>query len=238
MLNTLFISIILAVDISYAGLRSICLEDDRELSNDKRIGRIMRENGTSGCTATLISEKCAITAGHCGRHTDYMEFDVPLSSDEGVINSALPENKFKITKILDYENLSHGNDWMVFTLGRNSISNEYPGTRRGYYEIKSSIPQAGDFISVSGYGNDSEKFKNYCQQRSWGTLIELTDNSKIYHNADTTSGSSGSAIIDYRSGKIIGIHTDGGCNYGGNRGTYIKSTKRLRSAIEECLSIP
>lgn len=229
---------ILIVNISFAGIRTLCSEDNRDLSSDHRIGRIMREGGKSGCSATLIGNKCAITAGHCGKHTDYMEFDVPASSSDGVLKSSSAENIYKITKIIDYEILGKGDDWMVFTLGKNLVSGEYPGNSRGHYDIKKSMPKDGDFISVTGYGKDSEKDKNFCQQASYGNLIKIEKNTTIYHNADTTSGNSGSSIVDYRTGQIIGIHTDGGCNYSGNKGTYIMGVKRLRAAIEECLNLP
>ena len=78
--------IMLIVLIPVAGFgqtKSICgTADDRIPSFTNEIGRISELKEYAGCTATMISNDCAITAGHCFRYEMVkMEFNTPNSPD-------------------------------------------------------------------------------------------------------------------------------------------------------------
>ena len=61
----------------YAMDKTICgVNDDRIPSTDSPIGRLLdSRTGTGGCTLTMISKSCAISAGHCKRVIKVAEFN-------------------------------------------------------------------------------------------------------------------------------------------------------------------
>ncbi len=225
----------------YALNKSICgMVDSRVPSTDSAIGRLLAHpQGRDACTATLISDRCALTAGHCLAYS-WMEFNVPASV-KGKMTYAAKEDLYQRDKVFGREEVMPGFDWLVFSLKKNSITDLYPGQVQGFYQVEREIPSAF-LVSVTGYGMHSSENLTYTQQRALGELLKF-DSSKllIEHRADTYGGNSGSAIIDSVSEKIIGIHTHGDCidsdNFpkSSNMGTLIWQNTKLQQAIDLCL---
>ncbi len=219
----------------YSGEKSLCGADDRISDNDQKVGRIIRyQTDSSGCTATLIGKRCAITAGHCNKYVNFMEFDVPQSNEKGKWQHPSADKMYKISKIIDWENYGKGNDWMVFRMDANEITGQFPGDERGFYPVYLGVAQYDTPVRITGYGKDDEPLKNFTQQTAWGALHKVPEYSMLFHNVDTTGGNSGSAVINDITNEIIGIHTHSGCNYDGNKGTLISKVTRLKDAIAEC----
>lgn len=67
---------------AFASNKSICGRDNREISSDPKVGRALDSAGaTAGCSLTLISKSCAISAGHCINELKIAEFNTPPSKD-------------------------------------------------------------------------------------------------------------------------------------------------------------
>lgn len=231
-----------------ANHKSLCKEDNRKLSFDSKIARI-RSSAKSmhPCTATLISESCLITAGHCyedGQETGLIEFDVPLSdSDTGKLMPSLAENSFSLKKIFGRKNAHHGKDWMVFSVNPNEVTGLNPGQERGFYELETESVTKLSMLTITGYGLTASDEKRNVQQSSHGDLLATDQKKKtIQHKVDTTAGNSGSAIIENLTNRIIGIHTHGGCRkintetWQGNIGTLIVGNIELIDAIKKCIN--
>lgn len=224
------------------GPTSICGKtDDRVLSYDSKIGRLSTGDDHLGCTVTMISKDCGVTAGHCKDVLDYAEFQVPMSTATGRPQPSNLEDKYFIEKksILT-QNGKHklGNDWGVVKFKKNEITGKYPGDVQGYYKVGLRIPQVGDRIVITGFGVDYDnKDKNGVQQTHFGFVSSKVSKDSVFrYTADTMGGNSGSSILNHKN-EIIGIHTNGGCNFhGGNQGVMLRHNRSLRVAITKCLA--
>lgn len=71
--------------------------DDRNLSFDSKVGRLVKEGERKGCTVALIGHKCAITIGACAEDRDYAEFNVPPSI-AGIPQASSAEDVYYVKK--------------------------------------------------------------------------------------------------------------------------------------------
>jgi len=92
------------------------------------------------------------------------------------------------------------------------------------------VPSSGT-VEIWGYGSDNDECeRHHTQQFSAGVITNLFE-SNVAHNADTTGGNSGSAII--HDGEIIAVHAQGGCPQ--NRGTRVDRFTFARARAELCI---
>ncbi len=199
--------------------------DDRVISNDNRVARVM----PSGCTGWLIEDcnKGFLSAGHCyGPGMATAMFRVPLATPNGSPQMSAPENQYPIDPAsIQYQNVALGADWSYFGCFANSNTGLTPYQREGAAFVLQNVTslQAGATLRVTGHGFDSTPPSwNATQQTSTGPWTGLTS-SAVDHQVDTQSGNSGSPVILESTGTAIAIHTHGGCNATGdsNHGTRI-----------------
>lgn len=234
---------------------TICdVTDDRVASSESRVGRLYR----GGCTAWLISNGLALSAGHC---VDFdpddegpmlpdgivdlngvMEFDVPTSNANGSTNWAAPEDQYPVNTAgirfrFDGEGQGLGKDWAVFRVDPNATNGDRPHVTRGFYRMTNGGPAADATIRITGFGSDSGT-ANFTNQTETGPYVgESSSGSNIWHRyrTDTTGGNSGSPVIWNANGFTIGIHTNGGCGddgAGANSGTSFE-VDALETAIDD-----
>lgn len=227
---------------AYGQSKSICGSvDSRAPSYELPIGRLISHlNGKDACTGTMISERCAITAGHCNAYS-IMEFNTPLSKNGWQVHSA-PEDIYFRDRVFGRNDLMPGKDWLVFSLKANAVTSMYPGAVQGFIPVNLNKPNSS-FVRVTGYGMDNDSNLTYTQQSADGELLSIDgDENLIEHRVDTYGGNSGSAIVDLETLSIIGIHTHGDCidsdsfPKSSNMGTLIWANNPLIKAIQECLA--
>lgn len=211
-----------------AGERTICgPTDDRVPSSDPRVGRVI----PNGCTAWIIDDArhCLLTAGHCASASiDVIEFNVPLSDDEGVRQHAHPDDQYVVDPTsVQRQSTSVGNDWAYFGCFANPNTGLTPYEAQGASFVLAASPPdaAGQTLRVTGHGvtDDSVPPQWNRAQKTHTGAYEAHVSNALQYTVDTTGGNSGSPIIDEASGMAIGIHTHGGCGSGGgfNQGTAI-----------------
>lgn len=70
-----------------------------------------------------------------------------------------------------------------------------------------------------------------------GPLTAFKEEKIGYNDIDTLGGSSGAAIIQFPTGKIVGVHTNGGCSSTNdksyNYGVRITSLLRVSSILRD-----
>jgi len=196
--------------------------DDRELSNDPRVCRIV----PVGCTGWLIDDRNRglLSAGHCvvPGQFDTVWFNVPLSDASGVPQMPSPDDQYPIDPAsIQWSDAGIGDDWVYFGVFANANTGLSAGRAQGWCAELADPPAGGGHsVEVTGHGRDSTPpERNAVQQAHTGPLVSATQTT-LEHQADTEGGNSGSPIIWTQTGEAIGIHTNGGCDsLGYNSGT-------------------
>lgn len=220
--------------------------ETRQLANIKAVGRLQQYGGAGGCTITLIGKSCAITAGHCRPVLNEAHFNVPTTR---TFLPGVPSQNYRFAvdpRSIQLVDNGVGADWAVVRLGKNAITNKYPGETFGYYQTSADRVGRGDPLRIVGFGSSNDPILNFTQQLSQGPVLQtrsiswlgiLFRNPVLVHQVDTTGGSSGSPIFN-KDGQIVAVHTHGGCNAirgSGNHGTLIRGRSDLQNAIRSCL---
>ncbi|MEM1330377.1 MAG: GC-type dockerin domain-anchored protein [Planctomycetota bacterium] len=223
--------------------RTICgSTDDRELSYDNRQGRYL----PAGCTSWLIGPNCLLSAAHCVRSNEVIEFNVPLSTPSGDFQHPPPEDQYAVDPASKQfpSPYSLGNDWVYFGVFPNSNTGLVPTDAygEGVYEMADSAPPVnGQQIRITGYGSTQSglaPLEWYLVQKTHVGDYVSRSGTQITYTADTTGGNSGGPVIDESTGMVIGIHTNGGCgSFGGsNLGTSIENAQ-LQNALANPLGV-
>jgi len=217
--------------------RTVCgLTDDRVLSSDPRVGRIM----PTACTGWLFNDtnKMALSAGHCNiSASSVLQFNVPLSTVAGTPVFPAPEHQYAVDPLsLQWAQTGLGDDWAYFGVYPNPNTGLTPGQAQAQYFnlANAAAPTAGAQARVTGFGSVVAPIPptwNYVQKTGAGPYTALNGNA-IWYAMDTTGGNSGSPVILESSGLAFGVHTAGGCNASGgaNGGTAIQ-TPKLQTAL-------
>ncbi|MEE3077944.1 MAG: trypsin-like serine protease [Bdellovibrionota bacterium] len=247
-MKKLLLCVLVVSSMSHASEKSICGDkDDRSFSNIRPVGRAIGIlMGRGFCTLTMISKTCAISAGHCYEALEFVDFNSPASID-GVPQFSGEQDFYEVDRLSIKHNYTGiGDDWAVVRIKKNAKTGLYPGEVQGHMEISYDGYKSGDIIRVSGYGSSEDRSANLAQQTDIGSILSTSfdsffttnANAAMTHNADTMGGASGAAIVNEATGKIIGIHTNGGCTSisgSGNAGVIIGQNYALRNAIKSCL---
>jgi hypothetical protein len=199
------------------------LVDDRQLSADARVGRML----PLGCTAWILNDcaHCLLSAGHCTGPVDVIEFNVPFSTILGTLVHPGPEDQYAVDLASQQSNggLGVGNDWAYFGVFPNPVTGLSPGEKQAaWFSLEAPPAAAGQTLRVTGYGSDDspDLTFNQVQQTATGPFTAGWATT-LQYQVDTTAGGSGSPIVLESSGAAIGIHTHGGCTLlgGANQGT-------------------
>jgi len=242
-------------EINISDKEATCgIKDDRiRLENqDLRIARVMGV----GCTAWLIADGSLLTAGHCvGPKMTYVEFNVPLSNEDGATNAPFPIHAYPIdlqsikftppTQDLTDNTDNYGKEWAVFRVHPNSNHGLLPHQAYNNF-FRISNTRLGESLRITGFGIDnsppgkkSPNFRNsfsQTQQTHFGNYLEeiIVDSNQAYlsYRVDTMKGNSGSPIIESEDPTVsIGIHTDAGCqdsDNSGNKGTSFNNEELVK----------
>ncbi len=254
-INIVLISMLLGFTVQ-ASNKTICgISDDRVyVKSNTKVLRVSPKNKNLGCTATMISKSCAITAGHCKASLYKGEIDPPKSTRRGSQRSTTKDKIFMVDQdsikyLYDGWSDLNGKDWAVFKFQKNNKTGKYPGENGNFYEVDLENPvQEGDDITIYGFGIDRDtRILNGVLQVNSSYIDGLAENdlgelAVLKHTIDTMGGNSGSSILRKSATfpfdeKVIGIHTNGGCYSAGgaNEGTAILGKPDLVDAIKRCL---
>lgn len=208
---------------------------------------LAKDNNLVGCTVTLISQSCAISAGHCGS-----KFDLPESAGKvqffiKSLEKAQLGKRIEYVFEVDRERSKvvynrNGKDFSVIKLKENSITKLLPGDTLTPLKLANSIPRENDTLSIYGYGYQSRLDETgislkYRQGRFDSAAAEL---GLIYHQIDTQPMDSGAAILNQKE-EIVGVQNLGVCDIDSEDGNGLKNVGTLVTdfdfarAIQNCM---
>jgi V8-like Glu-specific endopeptidase len=111
------------------------------------------------------------------------------------------EQRFPITQLVEYR--LGGLDMAVCRVGGS------PGTIHGWSEVSTTNASVGDMLAIIGHPAGQPK------RIEAGPATQISGGTIRYDDIDTLGGNSGSGILHSPSGRIVGVHTNGGCNTSG-----------------------
>lgn len=197
-------------------------------------------SGVRWCTGTLISANLFLTAGHCFDSTGggwirprVNGTNNPISPSEIARNMHVnfnyqvdsngtprPEQEFAIVDLIEYR--LGGLDFAIVRL------EGAPGHIFGIGEVSTVDANVNDMLCIIGHPAGQRK------RIEAGPLTSFQGFRVRYNDIDTLGGNSGSAIWRASTGKIIGVHTNGGCT---TVGTGSNFGVRISRILEESLTL-
>ena len=188
------------------------------------------------CTGTLITHDLFLTAGHCfdenpnnwtvprinGTNTPIPPSEIAtiqhvnFNFQDDPNGNPRAESQFAIEELIEYRL-----DGLDFAIVRLKGS---PGARFGIGKIASRDPSIGEMMAIIGHPAGVPK------RIEAGPVTEFQGHRIRYNDIDTLGGNSGSAIWHSPSGRIVGVHTNGGCNRDGTGSNFGVRISRIRQA--------
>lgn len=171
----------------------------------------------------MISPELFLTASHCVQQditTDTVSFNYEYLSDRKTLQ---PEERYRILQMVE-DGYTEQLDYAVLRL-ENS-----PGLKYGYTPLSSRVPSFNENLVIIQHPLGRPK------QYASGYFNSSEDNYYKYHYLDTLSGSSGAGVLD-PEGRLIAVHTDGGCENGMelNKGTSIAAIIKSSVMLQRLL---
>ncbi|HEU4408099.1 MAG TPA: serine protease [Polyangiaceae bacterium] len=166
------------------------------------------------CSGTLIANDLFLTAGHCVDGTtvgQFVSFDFELAANGA---SLLAQSHFRVSAVL--EDSLGGLDYAILRLEGS------PGATFGTAVVHTADPSRNDPITIIGHPQGEPK------QIEAGTVARVSGSRITYGDLDTLGGNSGSGILDAQ-GRLVGVHTNGGCTLTGGTNSGMRIS-RIRSA--------
>jgi V8-like Glu-specific endopeptidase len=207
------------------------------VSKYKRPGNVSGKPFGTGC---LISDNLFLSAGHNfdseGNIPRINDTDVLIPPQEIAKNMHIAFNhqldpdgqnretqNYQVVELVEHR--LGGIDYAIVRLADN------PSKNFGFLNVLPIVPELNQTICIIGHPNGWPKMIDV---GSVTHVHEVSDPLFGYGNIDTLGGDSGAPVIAFPSGKIIGVHTNGGCedtSIGHNHGQKIASIAEASQII-------
>jgi len=174
--------------------------------------------GQGWCSGTLIDDDLFLTAGHCLDPTDSGAWQLPR--EKGGIQLRPAELARELVVDLRYEASlaadapTHVDRAEVLRLEeyrRGELDyailrlSDHPGLRNGTTRIAPRDAEPGARVAILQHPAATT------MKIGAGPVARVQGSSLSYDSIDTLGGSSGAGILDVETGKLVGVHTTGGC---------------------------
>lgn len=194
-------------------------------------------NGARWCSGTLIANDLFLTAGHCFDQTGGGWTRPRVNGTANTISNAeiatnmhvnfnyqvdangtlRQEVSFPVTALLEYR--LGGLDFAIVRLGGN------PGATWGTTQVSTTDAATGDMLCIMGHPAGVPK------RVEAGPALAPQNERIRYDDIDTQGGNSGSGVLRASDGRIVGVHTNGGCNQSSPNGTNANFGMRIQAVI-------
>jgi V8-like Glu-specific endopeptidase len=174
-------------------------------------------SGQRWCTGTLVANDLFLTAGHCFDQTGGGWERPRINGTSNIIPSTeiatrmqvnfnfqvdpsgnpRAEASFPISQLIEYR--LGGLDFAIVRLGGS------PGATFGTTPIATNDANVGEMLCIIGHPAGQRK------RIEAGPALAPSGNQVRYNDIDTLGGNSGSGVLRASDGRIIGVHTNGGC---------------------------
>jgi V8-like Glu-specific endopeptidase len=183
-------------------------------------------------SGTLLANNLFLTAGHCFDQTGNgwtrprvngtfntispqeiaTNMHVNFNYQVDPAGNPRAEQRFPVLELVEYRLGTL--DFAICRLGGNAAATFGTGN------LATTNAAVGDTVAILGHPAGARK------RVEAGTVFAIGGNSISYDNIDTLGGNSGSGILRASDGRVVGVHTQGGCNAAGtgqNSGVAIEA---------------
>lgn len=167
--------------------------------------------GSKYCSGTLIGPNIFLTASHCVGSDTVGQY-VAFNYERAAGRTDLLRQEFVRISSVAVEGALSGMDYAVLVL------DGLPGLTYGWTVPLAEDPGVGKRLVVIQHPNGEPK------QIDLGTLAGFDGEYMTYADLDTLPGSSGSGVLD-EYGRLVGIHTNGGCSAAGGTNSGVRMEK-------------
>ena len=201
-------------------------------------------SGEGWCTGTLIDEDLFLTAGHCLDSDDTGTWQLPREKGSVLLRPAelarqfvvdfryetslqpdAPTNSAEVLRVEEYRD--GGLDYAILRLAGR------PGVLNGVARISPSDASPETPIAILQHPAAGP------MKIGAGPALRVQGSTIAYDTIDTLGGSSGAGILEAATGKLVGVHTNGGCtksgggeNFGVAIGALLAVSPMLRDRID------
>jgi V8-like Glu-specific endopeptidase len=194
-------------------------------------------NDVRWCSGTMISNDLFLTAGHCFDQTGggwerprinntnniipsteiATRMHVNFNYQDDPAGNPRPVTSVAIVALVEYR--LGGLDFAIVRLAGN------PGAVWGQAQISTTDAAAGDMLCIMGHPNGVPK------RVEAGPALAPSGSKIRYDDIDTLGGNSGSGVLRASDGRLVGVHTNGGCGPTSPNGTDYNFGQRIVSLI-------
>jgi hypothetical protein len=180
-------------------------------------------NGQGWCTGTLIDDDLFLTAGHCLDSNNTGAWRLPRERGGVLLRPSELAREFVVefryqtpaqpdlptsqnsAQVLRLEEYRYGGlDYAILRLS------DHPGLRNGVTPISGSDASPGSPIAILQHPSAAP------MKVGAGKTLRVQGSTITYDTIDTLGGSSGAGILDATTGRLVGVHTNGGCTKSGS----------------------
>lgn len=195
--------------------------------HQRAVGQTMR-GAVRSCSGTLIGRDLFLTAGHCFDPSPTPQTQVTFNFQTDPAGNPRPEQRFQILGVQEHR--LGGLDYEIIRLAGN------PADTFGFALVSPVDAAVGDMACVIGHPATVPK------QIEAGPVTAFDGNEIRYNEVDTLPGNSGSGILHDPTGRLVGVHTNGGCagtdpetgfNIGMRISSLIAASPILRDLVDQ-----
>ncbi len=194
-------------------------------------------SGARWCSGTLITNDLFLTAGHCFDQTGGGWQRPRTNGTSNIISSAeiaqnmhvnfnfqvdpagnpRTEASFPVLQLVEYR--LGGLDFAIIRLGGN------PGSTWGSAQVAATDATTGEMLCIIGHPAGLPK------RIEAGPALTPSGSLIRYDDIDTLGGNSGSGVLRASDGRLVGVHTNGGCSASSPNGTDANFGQRIVALI-------
>ncbi len=174
------------------------------------------DNSSKFCSGTMISPNLFLTASHCVESGDATKNFLSFNYEKAKGSSnLLKQSHFRVLEVVE-EGGSYETDYAILKIEGN------PGSKFGYTKISDKETKIGDRLTIIQHPSGKPKQVEVGQRGKVQSGVYMG-----YGDIDTEPGSSGSGVLD-ADGKLVGVHTNGGCGSTSGENKAVMMTEILK----------
>jgi V8-like Glu-specific endopeptidase len=194
-------------------------------------------SGVRWCSGTMISDDLFLTAGHCFDQTGggwerprvngttniippaeiATNMHVNFNFQVDPMGAPRPVAVFAITQLVEYR--LGGLDFAIVRLAGN------PGAAWGRATVSTTDAAAGEMLCIMGHPQGVPK------RIEAGPALAPAGDRIRYDDIDTQGGNSGSGVLRASDGRLVGVHTNGGCGPTSPNGSEFNFGQRIAAVL-------